>query len=57
MKADKKKFYEVGKILGLTKKDITQTLIFDNSKNAYLWRFLLIVVNSYKKNLDSGIVY
>ena len=38
------KFYEVGKELGLTKKEINQILIFDNSKHAYLWRFLLIIV-------------
>jgi len=37
------KFYEVGKELGLTKKEITQIMIFDNSKYAYLWRFLLII--------------
>ena len=38
------KFYEVGKELGLTKKEINQIMIFDNSKHAYLWRLLLIVV-------------
>lgn len=38
------KFYEVGKELGLTKKEITQIMIFDNSKNAYYWRLLLIIV-------------
>ncbi len=43
MIADIIKFYEVGKELGLTKKEITQIMIFDNSKYAYLWRFLLIV--------------
>jgi len=43
MSADIIKFYEVGKELGLTKKEITQIMIFDNSKYAYLWRFLLIV--------------
>ncbi len=43
MSADIKKFYEVGKELGLTKKEITKIMIFDNSKHAYLWRFLLIV--------------
>ena len=32
MSADIKKFYEVGKELGLTKKEITQIMIFDNSK-------------------------
>jgi len=37
------KFYEVGKELGLTKKEIIQILIFDDSKYAYLWRFLLIL--------------
>lgn len=37
------KFYETGKELGLTKKEITQIMIFDNSKHAYLWRFLLIL--------------
>jgi len=41
--ADIIKFYEVGKELGLTKKEITQIMIFDSSKYAYLWRFLLIV--------------
>ena len=44
MSADIIKFYEVGKELGLTKKEITQIMIFDDSKHAYLWRFLLIVV-------------
>jgi len=44
MSADIKKFYEVGKDLGLTKKEITKIMIFDNSKNAYYWRLLLIVV-------------
>ena len=43
MIADLLKFYEVGKELGLTKKEITQIMIFDNSKYAYLWRFLLII--------------
>ncbi|MBA7609651.1 hypothetical protein ES703_16842 [subsurface metagenome] len=43
MIADIIKFYEVGKELGLTKKEITQIMIFDNTKYAYLWRFLLIV--------------
>lgn len=43
MIADIIKFYEVGKELGLTKKEITQIMIFDKSKYAYLWRFLLIV--------------
>ncbi len=38
------KFYEVGKELGLTKKEITKIMIFDNSKHTYLWRLLLIVV-------------
>ena len=38
------KFYEVGKELGLTKKEINHVMIFDNSKHAYLWRLLLIVV-------------
>jgi hypothetical protein len=38
------KFYEVGKELGLTKKEITQIMSFDNSKYAYLWRFLLFIV-------------
>jgi hypothetical protein len=38
------KFYEVGKELGLTKKEINQIMIFDNSKNPYLWRLLLIAV-------------
>ena len=38
------KFYEVGKELGLTKKEINQIMIFDNSKNPYLWRLLLFVV-------------
>ena len=44
MSADIKKFYEVGKELGLTKKEITKTMIFDNSKNAYYWRLLLLFV-------------
>ncbi len=44
MIADIIKFYEVGKELGLTKKEITQIMIFDNSKHAYLWRLLLIIV-------------
>ena len=44
MSADIKKFYEVGKELGLTKKEITPIIIFDNSKHAYLWRFLLFIV-------------
>ena len=44
MNADIIKFYKVGKELGLNKKEITQTFIFDNSKHAYLWRLLLIVV-------------
>ncbi len=43
MIADILKFYEVGKGLGLTKKEITQIMLFDNSKYAYLWRFLLIL--------------
>lgn len=43
MSADIIKFYKVGKELGLTKKEITQIMIFDNSKYAYLWRFLLFV--------------
>jgi uncharacterized protein YneF (UPF0154 family) len=38
------KFYEVGKELGLTKKEINQIMIFDNSKNPYLWRLMLIAV-------------
>jgi len=38
------KFYEVGKELGLTKKEIPQIMIFDNSKYAYLRRFLLFIV-------------
>ena len=38
------KFYEVGKELGLTKKEINQIMIFDNSKHAYLWRLLLFIV-------------
>ena len=38
------KFYEVGKELGLTKKEINQIMIFNNSKNPYLWRLLLIAV-------------
>lgn len=37
------KFYEVGKQIGLTKKEIIQILIFDNSKHTWLWRFLLIL--------------
>lgn len=44
MIADIIKFYEVGKELGLTKKEITQIMIFDNSKNAYYWRLLLLVI-------------
>ena len=44
MSADIKKFYEVGKELGLTKKEITKIMIFDNSKNAYYWRLLLIII-------------
>ena len=43
MIADILKFYEIGKKIGLTKKEITQIMIFDNSKYAYLWRFLLIL--------------
>ena len=38
------KFYKVGKELGLTKKEINQIMIFDNSKHAYLWRLLLFIV-------------
>ena len=44
MIADIIKFYKTGKELGLTKKEINQIMIFDNRKQAYLWRFLLIVV-------------
>ena len=44
MSADIKNFYEVGKELGLTKNEITQIMLFDNSKNAYYWRLLLIIV-------------
>lgn len=44
MSADIKIFYEVGKELGLTKKEITKIMIFDNSKNAYYWRLLLIII-------------
>ena len=38
------KFYEVGKELGLNKKEINQIMIFNNSKHTYLWRLLLFIV-------------
>jgi len=37
------KIIEIGKELGLTKKEIIQIMIFDNNKYAYIWRILLIV--------------
>lgn len=38
------KIIEFGKELGLTKKEIIQILLFDNSKHAYLWRIMVIVI-------------
>ena len=43
MNVDIIKYNEVRKELGLNKKEITQIKIFDNSKYAFLWRFLLII--------------
>jgi len=37
------KIFDIGKELGLSKKEIIKLLIFDNSKHAYLWRLLLII--------------
>jgi hypothetical protein len=37
------KIGEMGKELGLSKKDIIKILLFDNSKHAYLWRILFII--------------
>ena len=37
------KIFKIGRKVGLSKKEITRVLIFDNSKYAYLWRILLII--------------
>lgn len=37
------KFYETGKKLGLTRKEISKIMLFDSSKHAWLWRTLLIL--------------
>jgi len=38
------KIIELGKELGLTKKEIIKILLFDNSKYAYIWRILSIII-------------
>jgi len=38
------KIIELGKELGLTKKEIIKILLFDNSKHALIWRILLIII-------------
>ena len=38
------KIFELGKELGLTKKEIIKILLFDNSKHALLWRILFIII-------------
>lgn len=38
------KFYETGKELGLTRKEISKIMLFDNSKYANIWRVLLILL-------------
>ena len=35
---------EIGKELGLTKKEIIKILLFDNSKHAHIWRILFIII-------------
>ncbi|MFX0076017.1 MAG: hypothetical protein ACFE96_11280 [Candidatus Hermodarchaeota archaeon] len=38
------KIIEMGKELGISKKEIIHILLFDNSKHAYLWRVLFIII-------------
>jgi hypothetical protein len=38
------KIIEFGKELGLSKKEILRILLFDNSKHAYVWRILFVIL-------------
>ncbi len=38
------KIIELGKELGLSKKEIIHILLFDNSKHAYVWRILFVIL-------------